>query len=215
MVVGVVVVSFVMPMAFSRYFVVLVPVVLPVLAVQFGALNLNRLCCGCEVGVLGLLLVSWWGPGFSELDPALRGVREQDQFRLISQRTGGLGERYGPRARLLNLSDQMEVAMGRIPSDPVPWCDADDLGNVWPHRPCLRSSGWPAVDLHRPWSASSNPCNHKLCRRVTTVNNVRKTSVMRGCCVADLKPWAVPSELSGSFAGAGQQQGAAGLRVHQ
>ena len=127
MVVGVVVVSFVKPMAFSRYFVVLVPAVLPVLAVQFGALNLNRLGRGCAIGVLGLLLASWWGPGFSELDPALGGVREQDQFRLISQRTGGLGERYGPRARLLNLSDQMEVAMGRIPSDPVPWGDADDL----------------------------------------------------------------------------------------
>ena len=35
------------------------------------------------------------------------------------------------------------------------------------------------------------------------------------CCVADLKPWAVPSELSGGFAGAGQQQGATGLWVHQ
>ena len=43
MVVGVVVVSFVKPIAFSRYFVVLVPAVPPVLAVQFGALNLNRL----------------------------------------------------------------------------------------------------------------------------------------------------------------------------
>jgi uncharacterized membrane protein len=127
MVVGVVLVSFVKPMAFSRYFVVLVPAVLPVLAVQFGALNLNRLGRGCAVGVLGVLLASWWGPGFAELDPALGGVREQDQFRLISQRTGGLVERYGPRARLLNLSDRMEVAMGRIPSDPVPWGDADDL----------------------------------------------------------------------------------------
>ena len=127
MVVGVVVVSFVKPMAFSRYFVVLVPAVLPVLAVQFGALNLNRLGRGCAVGVLGVLLASWWGPGFAELDPALGGVREQDQFRLISQRTGGLVERYGPRAHLLNLSDRMEVAMGRIPSDPVPWGDADDL----------------------------------------------------------------------------------------
>ena len=58
MVVGVVVVSFVMPMAFSRYFVVLVPVVLPVLAVQFGALNLNRLGRGYSIGVLGLLLAS-------------------------------------------------------------------------------------------------------------------------------------------------------------
>ena len=127
MVVGVVLVSFVKPMAFSRYFVVLVQAVLPVLVVQFGALNLNRLGRGCAVGVLGVLLASWWGPGFAELDPALGGVREQDQFRLISQRTGGLVERYGPGARLLNLSDRMEVAMGRIPSDPVPWGDADDL----------------------------------------------------------------------------------------
>ena len=127
MVVGVVVVSFVKPMAFSRYFVVLLPAVVPVLAVQFGALNLNRLGRGCAIGVLGLLLASWWGPGFSELDPALGGVREQDQFRLVSQRTAGLVERYGPRARLLNLRDRMEVAMGRIPSDPVPWGDADDL----------------------------------------------------------------------------------------
>ena len=55
------VVSFVKPMAYSRYFVVLVPAVLPVLAVQFGALNLNRLGRGCAVGVLGVLLVSWWG----------------------------------------------------------------------------------------------------------------------------------------------------------
>ena len=121
MVVGVVLVSFVKPMAFSRYFVVLVPVVLPVLAVQFGALNLNRLGRGCAVGVLGLLLASWWGPGFSELDPALGGVREQDQFRLISQRTSGLEERYSPRERLFNLSDRMEAVMGRIPLPSSPW----------------------------------------------------------------------------------------------
>ena len=30
-------------------------------------------------------------------------------------------------ARLLNLSDRMEGAMGRISSDPVLWGDADDL----------------------------------------------------------------------------------------
>ena len=165
----------------------------------------------CRWGA-GLLLASCWGPGFSELDPALGGVREQDQFRLVSQRTAGLVERYGPRARLLNLSDRMEVAMGRIPCPgvmPTIW------RSVWLCRRCLWSFGWPAVDLHRPWSASSNPCSHMFCRRVTTVNNVRMTSVMRGCCVADLKPWAVPSELSGGFAGAGQQQGATGLWVHQ
>jgi len=71
--------------------------------------------------VLGLLLASWWGPGFVELDAGVGGVREQDQFRLLSQRTSGLDERYSPRSRLLNLSDRMEVAMGRIPSPSSPW----------------------------------------------------------------------------------------------
>ena len=50
MVFGVVLVSFVKPMAFSRYFVVLVPAVLPVLAVQFGALSLNRLAAAVPLG---------------------------------------------------------------------------------------------------------------------------------------------------------------------
>ena len=121
MVVGVVAVSFVKPMAFSRYFVVLLPAVVPALAVQIGALELNRFGRGCCLVVLGLLLASWWGPGFTELDPPVGGVREQDQFRLISQRTSGQEERYSPRARLLNLSDRMEVAMGRIPVPSSPW----------------------------------------------------------------------------------------------
>jgi len=127
MVVGVVAVSFVKPMAFSRYFVVLLPAVLPVLAVQIGVLELNRCGRGFGLVVLALMLISWWGPGFSELDAGVAGVREQDQFRLISQRTSGLDERYSPRQRLFNLSDRMEVAMGRIPSPPVPWGGKADL----------------------------------------------------------------------------------------
>ena len=38
---------------------------------------------------------------------------------------------------------------------------------------------------------------------------------MRGCCSADLEPRAVLSELCCGCAAAGQQQRAAGLRVHQ
>ena len=121
MVVGVVAVSFVKPMAFSRYFVILLPAVVPVVAVQIGALQLNRFGRGFGLVVLALLLASWWGPGFTELDPPVGGVREQDQFRLISQRTSGLEERYSPRARLLNLSDRMEVAMSRIPVPSSSW----------------------------------------------------------------------------------------------
>ena len=127
MVAGVVVVSFLKPMAFSRYFVVLLPAVVPVLAVLIGRFELNRLGRGCGVAVLVLLLASWWGPGFAELDPGVGGVREQDQFRLISQRTSGLDERYSPRPRLFNLSDRMEAAMGRIPQPPSLWQGRDAL----------------------------------------------------------------------------------------
>ena len=39
-----------------------------------------------------VLLACWWGPAFSSLKP-LSGVRERDQFLLISQRISGLEER--------------------------------------------------------------------------------------------------------------------------
>ncbi|GIS13451.1 MAG: hypothetical protein CM15mP116_00340 [Synechococcus sp.] len=67
---GVVAVSFVKPMAFSRYFVVLLPALVPVLAVQIGALELNRLGRGCGSVVLSLMLISWWGRGLPNLMPA-------------------------------------------------------------------------------------------------------------------------------------------------
>ena len=153
MVLGVVVVSFVKPMAFSRYFVVLLPAVVPVVAVQIGGLKLNRLGRGCGLVVLVLLLVSWWGPGFSELDAGVDGVREQDQFRLISQRTSGLADRYSPRERLFNLSDRMEAAMGRIPLPSSPWGGKEDLkqrlqGQDPPPQLWLASSG-PAQAMER------------------------------------------------------------------
>ena len=79
MVVGVVVVSFVKPMAFSRYFVVLVPAVLPVLAVQFGALNLNRL--GRAAVAFGALAGQQW---------TFIGHRAQAQTPAITSCVGGL-----------------------------------------------------------------------------------------------------------------------------
>ena len=121
MVVGVVAVSFVKPIAFSRYFIVLVPAVVPLLSAQLGSWDLNRFGRGCCLVLLGLLLASWWGPGFTGLDTGVSGVRESDQFRSISQRTSGLANRYSPRARMLNLSDRMELSMGRIPLAPSPW----------------------------------------------------------------------------------------------
>ena len=155
MVLAVVVVSFVKPLAFSRYFVVLLPSVLPLMAVLLTASPLHRAGQRVALGVLILLLISWWGPGFAELDPAAAGVREQDQFRAISQRTDGERDRYSPRARLFNLSDQMELAMGRISAPVFLWGDRDEL-----RERLLRS---PLPD--ELWLASSGPpqkLNRKL-----------------------------------------------------
>ena len=147
MVVGVVLISFFKPLAFSRYFVVLIPALVPVLAVLLGDAQLNRggrLFAGV---VLMVVLASWWGPGFAELDPGLGGVREQDQFRMVSRKTDGLVERYSPRARLLNLSDRMEQSMGRISAPVAAWGDRSAL------RQRLSTTPHPSVI----WLASSGP----------------------------------------------------------
>ena len=127
MVVGVVLISFFKPLAFSRYFVVLIPALVPVLAVLFGDAQLNRGGRWFASTVLVIVICSWWGPGFAELDPGLGGVREQDQFRMVSRQTHGLPERYSPRARLLNLSDRMEQQMGRISTPVAAWGDRSAL----------------------------------------------------------------------------------------
>ena len=147
MVVGVVLISFFKPLAFSRYFVVLIPALVPVLAVLLGDAQLNRggrLLAGT---VLVIVIASWWGPGFAELDPGLGGVREQDQFRMVSQQTDGFSERFSPRARLLNLSDRMEQEMGRISPPVAAWGDHRAL------RQRLFITPQPSVI----WLASSGP----------------------------------------------------------
>jgi hypothetical protein len=111
MVVGVLLISLLKPLAFSRYFVVLIPALVPVLAVLFSDTHLNRGGC-LFAAFLVIVNSSWWGPGFAELDSGLGGVREQDQFLMVSRQTDGLSDRFSPRARLLNLSDRMEQELG-------------------------------------------------------------------------------------------------------
>ncbi|MDP7998172.1 MAG: hypothetical protein RAK19_00730 [Synechococcus sp. SP1 MAG] len=147
MVLGVVLISLFKPLAFSRYFVVLIPALVPVLAVLFGDAQLNRGGRLLAGAVLVIVISSWWGPGFAELDPGLGGVREQDQFRMVSQQTDGFSERFSPRARLLNLSDRMEQEMGRISSPEAAWGDHRAL------RQRLLITPQPAVI----WLASSGP----------------------------------------------------------
>ena len=130
MVVGVVTVSFMKPMAFSRYFVVLLPAVVPVLAVFITEFKLNPIGRNCSIAVLSLLLISWWGQSFSELDSGESRIREDDQFSLISQQTSGQMHRFSSRSKLLNLSDTMEASMGRISPKQTKWNNEKDLAQL-------------------------------------------------------------------------------------
>ena len=127
MVLGVVLISFVKPLAFSRYFVVLLPALVPWLSVRAASLPLTIWGRRASVLGLGLIMALWWHQSFVGITAAVAGSRESDQFRAISQETAAKPERYSPRPRLFNLSDRMEVAAGRIPPPLTPWGDADDL----------------------------------------------------------------------------------------
>lgn len=147
MVIGVVAVSFVKPLAFSRYFVVLVPAFLPWLAVQGSGLSLNVL--GRRLSLIALLValgLFWW-QGFQPLQArGLDASREADNFRAVSQATAGQLFRFAPRPRLFTLSDRMELAAGRLTAMGVPWGDEDDLEQLFqdslgPEETLLAASG--------------------------------------------------------------------------
>ena len=135
MVVGLVAISFVKPMAFSRYFVVLLPSVIPWLASTGAQLPLNRRGGTVAVMFSVIVLVLWWHQSFLGINGVLGGSRESDNFRAVSLLTAGQRERYSPRPRLLQFSDQVQLASGRIAVDPAPWGGPYDLNRRLQQRP--------------------------------------------------------------------------------
>jgi len=132
MVFGVVVISFWKPLAFSRYFVVLLPALIPWLAVRLAALPLTLRGRGWVAVAAAALLITWWWHSFRELDPALNshGAREADQFHLVSRVLAKEPHRFSRRERLFNLSDRMEVAAGRMLEPKHSWGGASELDQV-------------------------------------------------------------------------------------
>lgn len=132
MVLAVVLISYWKPMAFSRYFVVLLPALIPWLAAQGAALSLTRFGQAMAASVLALLVLSWWWHAFAELDPGARGSgsREGDQFQLVSRALASEPHRFSRRERLFNLSDRTEVAAGRMQAPASTWGDAGALDRL-------------------------------------------------------------------------------------
>lgn len=157
MVVVVVAISFLKPLVFSRYFVVLLPAVLPWIGVSVAGVRLKPASLRTLLVLAALTLALWWHQAFLGLQGQGLGARESDQFRAISQITAGEKDRFSPRPRLMTLSDQMEVAAARIPPDPFPWGDSDALRQRLAQSPFdpeqLSSERLPS-DL---WLAASGP----------------------------------------------------------
>lgn len=129
---GVVVISFWKPLAFSRYFVVLLPALIPWLAVRLSALPLTQRGRGVVALAALALVLSWWWHSFRELDPAVNGhgAREADQFQLISRALATEPHRFSRRERLFNLSDRMEFAAGRMEEPERSWGGAFELDQL-------------------------------------------------------------------------------------
>lgn len=82
-----------------------------------------------------IVLVLWWHQSFLGINGVLGGSRESDNFRAVSLLTAGQRERYSPRPRLLQFSDQVQLASGRIAVDPAPWGGPYDLNRRLQQRP--------------------------------------------------------------------------------
>ena len=158
MVVGVVAISFWKPLVFSRYFVVLLPAMIPWLAVRLALLPLTQLGRWLVALTAAALVISWWWHSFRDLDPMVRGhsARGADQFQLVSRALAAEPLRFSRRARLFNLSDRMEVAAGRMVQPSRSWGGVSDLdqllaSDVLPDHLWLADSGstkaaWPRLE---------------------------------------------------------------------
>jgi len=112
LVVLVVAVSFFRPIAASRYFFVLVPVVMPALAASAADWALPP-------RAQWLALLHCWEASFAALQPkAGRFDRELDDFRSLSLRFSFAANRYVTRPNAFNVSDRVLIASGTL-KEPV------------------------------------------------------------------------------------------------
>ena len=107
-------------------------------------LHLNRRGSKVIVLLSVIVLLLWWHQSFLGITGVLGGSRESDNFRAVSLLTAGQQERYSPRPRLLQFSDQVQLASGRIAVHPAPWGGPYDLNRRLQQRP-LPTEVWLAT----------------------------------------------------------------------
>ncbi|QEY33198.1 hypothetical protein EVJ50_14100 [Synechococcus sp. RSCCF101] len=142
MVLLVVAVSFLRPIAFARYFIVLVPVLIPAVAIGLADWSLRPRAAWLALLLAAVAVVHVWTESFRELQPSAgRFDRERDDFRSVSLRLAGASHRYARRPELFAASDRVLLAAGRLDGPGRAWGEEDDL------RQALKASPPPA-ELH-------------------------------------------------------------------
>ena len=198
---GVVAISFWKPLAFSRYFVVLLPALIPWLAVRLSVLPLTQRGRGVVVLAAAVLVLSWWWHSFRELDPAVNGhgAREADQFQLVSRALAAEPYRFSRRERLFNLSDRMEVVAGRMAQPEGAWggafeldqllasstlpaqlwlADSGDVEGAWPRLKALRrraaAAGYRCQKVEIPGSEAAPYAQVQQCQLEAPLHSERR-----------------------------------------
>ena len=123
--------SYLKPIAFSRYFVVLVPVVVPALAAAAADWSLRYRGEWFALLILTMVVLHYWHAAFTDINPPQGEFRrERSDFRSVSLRLADESWRYADRSKLFNASDQMLVAAGSLKPNQKPWGDKDDLRSL-------------------------------------------------------------------------------------
>ncbi|MFM7675150.1 MAG: hypothetical protein ACKO5F_06110 [Synechococcus sp.] len=131
LVVLVVGVSVVKPLAYARYFVVLLPALVPFLSLACAALPAHgpgpARWLGWLVGMA--LVVSFWSQSFEPLDPAapFTGSRETNDFRQLVLASQDTPLRLSPRAHHFRTAERLLQRSGALPASSGRWEDLHDL----------------------------------------------------------------------------------------
>ncbi|WP_216901867.1 glycosyltransferase family 39 protein [Synechococcus sp. CCY 9618] len=131
LVVGVVGVSFFKPLAFARYFVVVLPALVVAVSVGLAVqpVPLPGWPRRAAVAAVVLTVVLFWHDAFLTLDPAgvFRGSREQNDFRSIVLLTREEPLRFSPRPHHFRTAEQLLVNRGTLARPGSPWRHNSEL----------------------------------------------------------------------------------------